>query len=344
MADYLRDNKLAEPIFIGTDRMESELVPKLDYDFRMMALTSPPRSIPKMFPWLAGFSSSLLRARKLIKKEGIDAVVCVGAYIGLPPGLAATFTGTPLYLMESNVNLGKANAKLVPYAKRIFTSYPETAGYLPDSTKHKATLTGNPLRKQMDKVPMKDIARGSLGLQKDKKTLLVMGGSLGALSINKAIESNLDFIADSGWQLLWQTGKNYQPPAKLPDNVTATVFIDNVGSAYASADLVICRSGATTCSEIKMLKKPAVLVPLPTAGSGEQKLNALAMQELGGAVMIEDKEFSSTFKDKLSLLMTVEDKLNDMASKYAATGNTAAKAIAEAILSDLETNNVTKES
>lgn len=332
VADYLKENKLAHPVFIGTERMESELVPKLGYEFHQMPLTSPPRGLGGVLPWLYKLTRSLSISRKLIKETNARAVVCVGAYIGLPPGLAAAFTGTPLFLMESNVNLGKANLKLCSYAKCVITAYPETAGYLPKGHQHKALMLGNPLRSGFNSNLDSKEARRSFGLSEDKKTLLVMGGSLGALSINKAMDAAVDGLAEKGWQVIWQTGKNYEINRELPVSIKATKFIDDMPSAYAAADLVVCRSGATTCSELKLMSKPAILVPLPTAGSGEQKLNAQSLEKQGMAVMIEDNRIAADLSSTIERLMDDDEKRSEMAQCAGSYSTDIAAEIANHIL------------
>jgi len=332
VADYMRDKQLARPVFIGTSRMESELIPKLGYPFTLMPLTPPPRSVPKIFNWFFRFIRSYTKSRRLIKDESAIAVVCVGAYIGLPPGFAAAFSGTPLYLMESNVNLGKANLKLSSYAEKIITTYSETQDYVPKALRNKIEMLGNPLRSNLDpQIPMSR-ARSTFNLDPEKPTILIMGGSLGALSINNAISKLLDSITDKGWQVIWQTGKNYQPTRSLPPGVISSEFLDDMPSAYAASDLAICRSGATTCSELKLMGIPSILIPLPTAGSGEQKLNAKSMEKQGLAVMIEEVDIDTRLAEVITELMNNKAKRIAMKAEAVTDKKNIAKAISELIL------------
>lgn len=282
------------PIFVGNgEKIESRVVPELGYQFHkipvkgftgLMQLNTLTLPI-KIF-------NSILKCRSLIRKHKIDVCICAGAYISYPAGVAASQEHIPLILMESNVFPGKTNRLLSQKATAIFTAFDESERYFPQPIKRKIRCLGNPIRRQLITLPNQLESRLKFNLDPNKKTILVFGGSLGARSVNLAIEKILPNFSDSDIQFLWQTGSNYQPTQDLPANVTVLPFINDMASAYASADLVISRSGATTVTELCVVGKPSILIPLPTAANNEQELNASILEEKKAAVMLPDEHLN----------------------------------------------------
>lgn len=282
------------PIFVGNgEKIESRVIPKLGYQFHKI----PVRGFNGIFQLNTltlpvKIFNSILKCRSLIRKHKIDACVCAGAYISYPAGIAAHQERIPLILMESNVFPGKTNRLLSEKATAIFTAFEESERYFSQPIKKKIKYLGNPIRQALAKLPNQEEARAKFNLAPKKKTILVFGGSLGARSINQAIEKIIPNFADSGIQFLWQTGTNYQLPQSLPEYVTPLTFINDMASAYSAADLVIARSGATTVTELCVVGKPSILIPLPTAANNEQELNASILEEKKAAVMLPDESLN----------------------------------------------------
>lgn len=278
--------------FIGNaDKIEGRVVPSLGYNFHPIKISGIKKSLSVLLlPFQLTKSISI--SRKLIADFSIDAVLATGAYLSFPPGFAAHLTKKPLFLMESNVNPGKAIKMLAQYATKIFTSFDESINFFDKKVHHKIITTGNPIRKQFLNFPDKNSARKQLGIPFDKKVIFIFGGSLGALSINKAIERNLDYFLKNDYFIIWQTGKNYNPPVSNHKSLIVKEFIDDIAIYYAAADLIICRSGATTVAELSIAAKPSILVPLPSASNNEQYHNAKALEKYNAATIIPNEQIS----------------------------------------------------
>lgn len=300
----------SEFFFTGrADKIEGTLIPKMGLNF-----------LPIDVDGFSGLSINSLkipfkifRAKRkisrLIKKENIDAVICTGAYISYAPGLAATSNSIPLFLMESNVNPGKTISMLSGLADLIFSSFPNTINFFNPKIQKKIVYSGNPLRKFFDNSVSKEFANNQFGLPNINKTILIFGGSLGAKSINNAVESILEELIKLGINIIWQTGKNYQYNGSNYPNLAVTQFIDNMNIAYSAADLVISRSGATTVAELTNLGKPSILVPLTSASNNEQYMNAKILADKGATILIEDNNLKIKLFDTIKKLIFDEDKL-----------------------------------
>lgn len=319
------------------DKIEAKVVPSLNYNFIPVDI----KGIGKLLS-ISTITAliSLQKARKFlikkIKELDIDAVICTGAYISVPPGKAATSLGIPLFLMESNVNPGKAIKMLSKQADRIFTSFDETSTYFPKSYAKKIINTGNPIRKEITHLPQRNDSLMKYGLSADSKTILIFGGSLGAASINKAVEDNIVEFARYG-QILWQIGQDYEIKTKLPDNVKTLKYIDDMASAFSAADLVISRSGATTLAELCITAKPAILIPLKSASCNEQYHNANLLMEKTGCAVIDNDEISDKLVSTVKTFMTNTEMLTNISIKLAALANpNSADIIANEIINFLE--------
>jgi UDP-N-acetylglucosamine--N-acetylmuramyl-(pentapeptide) pyrophosphoryl-undecaprenol N-acetylglucosamine transferase len=256
---------------------------------------------------------AIRQMRKLIRQKDITAVIATGAYISYPPGYAAYKEKIPLFLMESNVNPGKSISLLCNKAKVIFTSFKESESFFKSHLKSKIVYYGNPVRKDILSPIDKSKARKLFGLKDDVKTLLVFGGSLGAKSINNAVLNLLKDERANDIQILWQTGKNFNIPKDLPKNVVVATFINDMATAYACADFVISRSGATTVSELEIVGKPAFLVPLPSASNNEQAHNARVLNASNSCVMIDNSMIETNISDVFNYLYD-DNRLNEMSS------------------------------
>jgi UDP-N-acetylglucosamine--N-acetylmuramyl-(pentapeptide) pyrophosphoryl-undecaprenol N-acetylglucosamine transferase len=303
-------------IFIGTEkRIESIKVPKLGFDYHSMPITAFPGKNINGLKYPITFIKSISAARRVIKKNDIDAVICTGAYISYPPGLAANRLKRKLFLMESNVNPGKSILWLANNASRIYTSYAESSKFFDPSVINNIKCLGNPVRSDILNLPDKNAAYEKFGSDSNKKTIFIFGGSLGAQSINRFIEKNLQELDLLDVNVIWQTGKNYVFPASLPSNVHITEFIDDMGEAYSISDLIIARSGATTVAELSVLGKPSILVPLPSAANNEQYENAKMLDESGAAILLKDSDIDTELMKHLKSIIHNPERLKEMTEK-----------------------------
>ncbi len=319
--------------FVGTEnKIEARVVPQLGYNLHTIKLAGLTKSLKTLLvPYQV--LSSILKCKKIIKENSISAVVCAGAYLSYPPGLAASMLGVPLFLMESNVNPGKAIKMLSSKATRIITTFEESKKFFPQKIAEKIITLGNPIRgdilSQKDKIE----SRRRLDLPIDSKNIFVFGGSLGARSINNAIANHLDEIAEKNYYIVWQTGKNFQAPSKLPGNVRMMTFVDDMASYYSAADLVIARSGATTVAEICIVGVPSILVPLPSASNNEQMHNANILQNNNATITVNDSSISVNIINLIDEIINDDEKLSKMGlnAKQLAKPN-AASDVAKLIL------------
>lgn len=279
--------------FIGTsDRIEATIVPKHGYPFYTIPITGLQKLISLdtlKLPFR--ILQSVLRARHILRETQPHCVICAGAYLSYPVGLAASQLGIPLFLMESNALPGKTIKRLAPRATRIYAAFEESRQHFSPSIASRVEVLGNPVRSNLSILPDKASARALFGLQPDKPTVFIFGGSLGARSINSAVLSSLEQFRAAGIQVLWQTGKSYSPSTNVnTDGAHVMQFVEDMAAAYAAADVVVCRAGATTIAELAIIRKPAILVPFPQAANDHQTGNALALQTEGAAILLRDAE------------------------------------------------------
>ena len=318
VANYLRANynDKVNCFFIGTeDRIESIKVPQLGFPYYSMPITAFPGKNLKGLKYPITFINAISKARSVIKNEKIDAVICTGAYISYPPGLAARRLKKKLFLMESNVNPGKSILWLSKYATKVYTSYEKSKEYFDTISAIKLNCLGNPVRDEILNPPTKEAALNKYNFNHEYKTIFIFGGSLGAKSINMAVEKNLKEFGEMKVNIIWQTGKNYVIPAVIPPNIIATEFIDDMATAYSAADLVVARSGATTVAEISVLAKPSILVPLPSASNNEQYENARMLDESKAAILISNDKIQDSLLNSIIQLIENESELNIMSER-----------------------------
>ncbi|MDC1067708.1 undecaprenyldiphospho-muramoylpentapeptide beta-N-acetylglucosaminyltransferase [Candidatus Kapabacteria bacterium] len=294
--------------FIGTEtRIESKKVPKAGFNYTSMPIKAFPGKNLKAVNWYLEFRKSQDIAKGVLKSQNIDALICAGAYLSVPPGYAARKLGIPIYLMESNVNLGKAHKMLLDDAENIFISWKESADEL-EENRNKAVLTGNPVRKEIITQIEKDTAKINLGFDKERPLILVIGGSLGAEAINNVVNKHISDFIKLDCSLLWQRGGSFEAKEQLggdlPDYIKKVNFIDDMGSAYSAADIVISRSGATAVSEICAVGIASILVPLPSAANNEQMLNAKLLADNKAAILLPEKSLENNLMKVVNDLMT----------------------------------------
>ncbi len=282
-------------LFVGAlGKMEMERVPAAGYPIVGLPVMGLPRKASlKMFRFLWMLYQSMQKARKVIKDFQPDVAIGVGGFASGPVLKAAVRKGVPAILQEQNSYAGVTNKLLSAKVRRICVAYPNMERYFPAG---KIVVTGNPVRQNLLLPVDKSEALKAFGLEADKPVVLIVGGSLGARTLNEAVMANLDLIAKSGVQVVWQTGKIYynemleRLKGVQPENLKPMEFLSNMDFAYKVADLVISRAGAGTISELCLLGKPSVLVPSPNVAEDHQTKNAMALVENDAAVLVKDAE------------------------------------------------------
>lgn len=294
IANALKRRLDCEILFVGAEnRMEMEKVPAAGYPIKGLPVAGFDRKhIWRNFGVLLKLNKSLKMARRIVKDFQPDIAIGVGGYCSGPTLKAAQRAGVPTLLQEQNSYAGVTNKLLARKAKKICVAYEGMDRFFPQG---EIVMTGNPVRKDLtEKATNPKKAREGFGLDAERPTLLVVGGSLGARTLNETMEAGVKKLVDAGIQVIWQTGKNFgergPQAAKGLKGVVVTQFIADMASAYAAADLVVSRAGAGSISELELLGKPCILVPSPNVAEDHQTRNALALSERGAAVLVTDAE------------------------------------------------------
>ncbi len=286
----------AEILFVGAEnRMEMEKVPAAGYQIIGLPVSGFDRkNLLRNVKVLFRLYKSMRKARGVLDTFRPQVVVGVGGYASGPMLKAAQKRGIPTLIQEQNSYAGVTNKLLAEKADVICVAYGGMGRFFPAEKLH---LTGNPVRQnilQCRLTPQE--AREKFGLAPQRRTVLVVGGSLGARTVNQCMEAAMAQIKDSDVQFIWQTGKLYDGRAKeviaeaQPCNVVQMAFVSNMDEAYRAADLVVSRAGASSISELQLLGKASVLVPSPNVAEDHQTKNAMALVERGAAVMVSDAE------------------------------------------------------
>jgi UDP-N-acetylglucosamine--N-acetylmuramyl-(pentapeptide) pyrophosphoryl-undecaprenol N-acetylglucosamine transferase len=299
----------AKILFVGAQgRMEMQRVPAAGYDIEGLPIRGFLRPLWKLGN--IGVAIDYLRskrmAKKLLRQFDPQVAVGVGGYASSAALGAANALGIPTLLQEQNSYAGLANKTLAKKASKICVAYEGMERFFPAE---KLMLTGNPVRQQLlDTTLTREEAVKTFGLDPDKKTILLVGGSLGARTINESVLQHLDLVRQhADVQFIWQTGKYYSAEIAerlkdgKPDNLVVTDFISDMGAAYKAADLVISRAGAGSISEFCLLGVPVILVPSPNVAEDHQTKNALALVHKDAALYVKDRE-----AEKLLLPMAID--------------------------------------
>ena len=320
IANALREaDPNCEILFVGAlGRMEMERVPQAGYQI----IGLPVRGFDRSRPWknirvVIDLIRSMRQARQIVRDFRPDAGVGVGGYASGAAMKVAAKMGVPILLQEQNGFAGVTNKLLKDDAQKICVAYEGMERFFP---KEKIILTGNPVRQNLTTgTPAEAIAyfNQTFGVHftTDQKTLLIIGGSLGARTINQSIITHLPELIDSGVQVIWQTGKNYYADCKaaldqLPHpNIICTDFVSQMPLAYALADLVISRAGASSISELCLLGKPSILVPSPNVAEDHQTHNAMALVRKDAAVLVKDIDAQDMLITNALTLIQDNDKL-----------------------------------
>ncbi|MBR6439610.1 MAG: undecaprenyldiphospho-muramoylpentapeptide beta-N-acetylglucosaminyltransferase [Bacteroidales bacterium] len=321
---FKRRHPDAEILFVGAKgRMEMERVPKAGYPIEGLWISGFKRELSLdnlSFPFK--LISSLWKAKRILKNFKPDAVVGVGGFASGPTMRKATSLGIPVVIQEQNSFPGVTNKIVAPKAAKICVAYENMERWFP---KDKIVLTGNPLRNNVVSIEGKrEEGAKFFGLDPQKSIILLVGGSQGALGINKGISAKLAMFKDVDYQLIWQTGKLYIEQAEreirelgLEDKVKPTVFIDRMDLAYACANVVISRAGAMSISELSLVKKAVVFVPLPTAAEDHQTKNAQSLVDKDAAIIVKNNETPEKLIPTVFELIKDEEKICKMQENIA---------------------------
>ncbi len=317
VADYIKmRHPDAQISYIGTaEKLEARLVPQKGYDFHTIKVAGfsrslSPKAILHNISAVRLAATSMINAKKIIKKINPDIVIGTGGYVSGPVLKAAQKLGIKTAIHEQNAFPGVTTKMLAPGADRVMLAMPEAEKYL--DLKNKPLITGNPIRSELLNVD-RESARKKLGLS-DKPLILSFGGSLGAKHLNEAITELIKWHNGSGrFYHIHATGKaGYDAmleglkDLKLSNDIKIREYIDDMDICMAAADLVICRAGAITLGELQACGKPSILIPSPFVAENHQFHNAMTLKNDGAAELIEEKDLTAQI-----LIKTVEDLIND---------------------------------
>lgn len=303
----------AEILFVGTkSKIEGRVVPQLGFKFKSI--------------WIKGFSrkinfENILFPLKLIVsiiqsiiinlKFRPTVAIGSGGYVSGPAIYGSSLIGAKIILLEQNSFPGVTTKLLEKYAKEVHISFADSKKYFRNP--EKLFLTGNPIRSSLSQA-VKEDALKEFGLSSSNKTLLVIGGSLGAGSMNKAIAESIKKLEGKGIQIIWQTGNDYFDKYKnlASDNVKVLPFVNKMNLAYSACDLLLARAGATTIAELLALGIPSILVPSPNVAENHQYYNAKSLADSNAAILIEDKDMKNKLADGIISAIYDEEKLKQL--------------------------------
>lgn len=326
-----------EILFVGAKgRMEMEKVPQAGFPITAIDIAGFHRSsLIKNLDLPFRILKSLWQAEKILKKFQPQVVVGVGGYASFPVLWLAQRKKIPTLIQEQNSLAGKTNILLGKRAKKICVAFEGMEKFFP---KEKLVFTGNPVRAAIVQSEIsREEALRFFDLDPEKKTVLVLGGSLGARSVNEALAAQLEEILRHGIQLIWQTGKSYLPEARLHSQgkkgIWVGEFITRMEIAYRAADLVISRAGALAIAELCVMKKPVIFVPYPLAAEDHQTLNAASLVNKKAACLVNDSDVNEKLVPCLLALAADENQQNEMKKNIGELAMVDAdKKIAEEIL------------
>jgi UDP-N-acetylglucosamine--N-acetylmuramyl-(pentapeptide) pyrophosphoryl-undecaprenol N-acetylglucosamine transferase len=347
----------AEFLFIGANgKMEMEKVPQAGYKIEGIDIAGIDRG--NMLSNLGlpfKILKSLSKSKRIIKNFAPDFAVGTGGFASGPALYEASKLGIPIFIQEQNAHAGVTNKILSKKAKAVFTAYPKVEGFPSEKIK----FLGNPIRSTIISGMQETAqAKEKMGLDKDKLTILSVGGSLGSRTLNNGWKENLENLKEKGYQLIWQTGKldyaeivgsqkleagSENSEAKktsntqLPSSIQIKEFIKDMETAYSAADVIVSRAGAIAISELAVAQKPVLLIPFPFAAEDHQTKNAMNLVEKNAARMVKDSEMKEKFWNTLSEICENENVRKEMSEnlKYFAKPN-AAKEIVDEILTKLD--------
>ena len=309
VADKL-ELKGVETVFVGsTERMEKDLVPDSGHRFIGIDI-----SVPKGWKNIKKYLRAIKSAYKIIKEENPSAIIGFGNYISVPVIIAGILLRKKIYLQEQNVNIGSANRLFSKIAKMTFLAFDKTYDDIPIKAQSKFKVTGNPLRKEIDGLKYAT-EREKLGIKPDEKVLLITGGSLGAQEINNIVMKYWEKLcADKNLRIFWATGKNFEQIKKVKktkkENDRIEPYFNDMLNVMAAADLIVCRAGALTISEVVELEKPAIIIPYGSIKVGQYE-NAKALTDYKAAYVFTRDELDDAMKKVFEVIRN-DEKLKKM--------------------------------
>lgn len=329
-----------EILFVGAKgKMEMDKIPEAGYKIIGLTIAGYNRSsLIRNITLPLKLAQSFFQVTGILRAFKPNAVVGVGGYSSFPVLRLAQTRKIPTFIHESNSLPGRSNIMLGKRATKIFVAAEGMEKYFPAK---KIVVTGNPVRNIFSEKISKHEALNFFGLKPELKTVFVMGGSLGARSINETIDKNIDAFKKNNLQLIWQTGKLYAAQAAKAEeeknNIWTNAFITRMEYAYAAADVVVARAGAMTIAELSVVGKAAVFVPYPFASEDHQAANALALVKKHAALMIRDADVKTKLMDTLLELIDDENQIHELETNISKTGNTQAdETIANEILKTIK--------
>lgn len=296
----------SEFLYIGTtNRMEKDLIPNLGIKYEGLEVTGFKRKITlKNIKTITNFLSAIKKAKKIIKEFNPDIVIGCGGYVTAPVIYSAKKLGKKTFIHEQNSVVGLANKFLVRYVDKIGVSFESTLNAFP---KDKAVLTGNPCSEKA--LSIKKAKKEDLGIDKSKKLVLIVMGSLGSRTVNDKIISFIDKFKNKDYSVIFVTGNNYYEQVKdkkVPDNVKIMPFIYEMPSVMKITDLMVTRAGASTMSEITALEVPSIFIPSPYVANNHQYKNAMDLVNQNAALILEEKDL-----DEKSLIKLIDETINN---------------------------------
>ena len=318
-----RRNPKVDILFVGAEgKMEMDRVPKAGYFIKGLPIVGFQRKF-SFSNFLLPFKllKSLLKARRIIKQFNPQLVIGVGGYASGPTLKIAQFLRIPTVIQEQNSFPGKTNILLSKKASLICTAYANLEQFF---SKEKIRLTGNPVRQALSNIKTsREDALKLFGLSSSQKTVLVIGGSLGAKTLNESILKNLDKISNGQLQFIWQCGKGYvdqinQSISMVPEQIKLMSFISEMDAAYAAADIVVSRAGALSVSELCLVGKPVILVPSPNVSEDHQTKNAMALVSVNAAILMKDADAREELVHALFALVVNEEKKKELSANIRA--------------------------
>ena len=300
----------ADFLFVGAqDRMEMEKVPQAGYKIIGLWISGLQRSLSiQNLAFPLKLVSSLRKSQKILKDFRPNVAIGTGGYASAPLLRMAALRSIPCLIQEQNSHAGITNKWLSSKVQKICVAYEGMQRFFPSE---KIKVTGNPVRQDiLDISSKKEEGMTFFNLKKERKTLLVLGGSLGARRVNQLIEKSLPFFEKNNLQVIWQCGKYYEETYKNKGSETVQVhtFLNRMDLAYAAADFIISRAGALSVSELCLVGKPVIFIPSPNVAEDHQTKNAMAISEKDAALLIKENDLDSTFENEFSELISSEEK------------------------------------
>ena len=299
----------------ASDRMEMEKVPQAGYKIEGLWIAGLQRSLSIrnfMFPFK--LISSLMKSRRIIKNFRPDVAIGTGGYASAPLLKVASGKNIPCLIQEQNGHAGVTNKWLSKTVDTICVAYDGMEKFFPKS---KLVLTGNPVRQDLLDISTKSgEAQTYFKLSPNKKTILVLGGSLGARKINQLVATALPFFKKQDVQLIWQCGKLYEEQylQHSKGQIQVSAFLNRMDLAYAAADIIISRAGAISVSELCLVGKPVIFIPSPNVAEDHQAKNALSISSKGAAIVLKEADADQNFESELALLLHDEEKQQQLSA------------------------------